>query len=103
MAGLTAEETEVPIELLAECWLELAEARGNAQAAREAAIHYFRNGIAGGFQVGPLLKWLISWPSERESAFSQVGYSAKEASEFIETIRKLPVEQLGLNDTTTAV
>ncbi len=103
MAGLTAGETEVPIELLSECWLALAEARGNAQATREAAIQYFRKGIARGSQVGPLLKWLISWPSERESAFSQVGYSAKEAAEFIETLRKLPVEELGLNDTKTAV
>jgi hypothetical protein len=103
MAGSTAGEAGVPIELLSECWLELAEAQGNPEATREAAIHYFKSGIAHGFQVGPLLKWLISWPSARESAFSQVGYSAKEATEFIEILRKLPVEELGLNDNTTSV
>jgi hypothetical protein len=101
MAALAAGETEVPIEVLSECWLGLVEARGNEPATREAAIQYFRDGIARGFQVGPLLKWLISWPSERESAFSQVGYSAKEAAEFVETLRTLPVEELGLKDTTT--
>lgn len=94
---------EIPVDLLAQTLLELRKARGNLQTTREAVIRYFRGGIASGFQVGPLLGWLFSWPSQRESVFSQVGYSSKESREFLEILKeKRPVQELGLNDTTTA-
>jgi hypothetical protein len=92
--------TEIPVALLAEALRELRKARGNAEATRQAAIHYFRSGLASGFQAGPLLSWLFSWPNRRESVFSQAGYSGKEGSEFVEMLKKLPVQELGSNDTT---
>jgi hypothetical protein len=93
---------EIPVALLSQALLELREARGNSPATRQAAIRYFRNGIARGYQVGPLLKWLFSWPNNRESVFWQLRYSGKEGHEFVEMLRKLPVEELGLNDTSAA-
>ncbi|PYJ80521.1 MAG: hypothetical protein DME22_24005 [Verrucomicrobia bacterium] len=40
---------------------------------------------------------------QRESVFSQVGYSGKESREFLEILKeKYPVQDLGLNDATTA-
>jgi hypothetical protein len=100
--GEAAGGTGIPVALLAQALLELRKARGNAEETRLAAIRYFRNGIAGGFQVGPLLNWLMSWPEVRWSVFSQAGYSAKEGKEFVEMLKKLPAQELGLNDTTTA-
>jgi hypothetical protein len=89
----------IPVALLSQALLELREARGNFQATREAVIRYFKNGIASGFQVGPLLQWLVFWPNNRESVFSQVGYSSKERREFLEILKeKRPVRELGLND-----
>jgi hypothetical protein len=82
---------EVPVGLLSQALVELREARGNPQATREALIRYFRNGVEGNFQIGPLLKWLTSWPNERESVFSQVGAGR----DFLEILRKLPVQELG--------
>jgi hypothetical protein len=34
--------------------------------------------------------------------FSQAGYSGKDCKEFVEMLKKLPVQELGLDDTTTA-
>ena len=94
---------EIPVDLLAQTLLELRKARDNLQATREVVIGYFRDGVASGFQVGPLVSWLFSWPSERESVFSQVGYSGKESREFLEILKeKHPVQDLGLNGATTA-
>src|SRR5437588_1948282 len=83
--------TEVPVGLLKQALLELREARGNSQATREALIRYFRNGVARNFQIGPLLEWLISWPNKRESVFSQAGAGR----DFVEILKKLPVQELG--------
>ena len=91
--------TVIPVALLSETLLELRKARGNAEATRQAAIHYFRSGVASGFEVGPLLNWLFFWPNRGQSVFSQVGYSGKESSEFVETLKKLPVQELGSDDT----
>jgi hypothetical protein len=84
--------TEVPVALLKQALLELREARGNPEATREALIRYFTNGVAGNFQIGPLLEWLMSWPSKHESVFWQLGAG----SEFVEILKKLPVQELGL-------
>ena len=100
--GEAARGTGIPIALLAQALLELRKARGNSQATRQAAIRYFRSGIASGFQVGPLLDWLLSWPDGRWSVFSQAGYSGKECREFVEMLKKLPVQELGLDDTGTS-
>ena len=95
MAG----ETGIPIELLARGLMELRKARGDFGATREAVVRYVKDGIAGGFQVGPLLNWLLCWPTQRDSAFSQVGYSAKEIGEFMEILKeKHSAQELGLRD-----
>jgi hypothetical protein len=98
-SGKATGGTEIPVALLAEALRELRKARGDAEATRQAAIHYFRSGVASGFQVGALLSWLFSWPNRRESVFSQVGYEGKQGREFVETLKKLPVQELGLKDT----
>ena len=99
LADKVAGEIDVPIELLARALLELRKARGHSQATREAVIHYFKDGITGGFQVGPLLGWLFSWPTRRDSVFSQVGYSVEEMDEFMEILKeKHSARELGLSD-----
>ncbi len=55
MANKLAGETNIPVELLARALMELRKARGNSQATREVVVRYFKDGIAGGFQIGPLL------------------------------------------------
>jgi hypothetical protein len=92
-------QPEVPVALLSEALLELRAARGNFRATREAVIHYFTTGFAGGFLAGPLLQWLFFWPNEQQSVFSQVGYSAKESREFLEILReKHSAQELGLKN-----
>ena len=99
MADKLAGETSIPIELLARALMELRKARGNFQATRDVVIRYFKDGIAGGFQVGPLLGWLFSWPTRRDSVFSQVGYSVEEMDKFMEILKeKHSARELGLRD-----
>jgi hypothetical protein len=88
---------EVPVELLSQALLEFRAARGNRQAEKAAAIRYFKNGIANGYQVGPLLEWLCFWPNNRESVFWQ----ARLDSKFVEMLKNLSLRDLGLasNDT----
>src|SRR5262249_13245052 len=88
---------EIPVSLLSQTLLELRLARGNAVATREAAIRYFKSGIAGGFQVGPLLNWLLLWPSTTESVFWQVRYPGNEGRQFIDMLKKMSLQDLGLD------
>jgi len=99
MADKLAGTTDVPIEFLAQTLRQLRKARGNFRATREAVICYFKEGIASGFQVWPLLDWLHSWPNRNESVFSQVVYSVKEIQEFWEILKeKHSAQELGLKD-----
>ena len=92
-------QAEVPVTLLSQALLDLREARGNLQATREAVLRYFKSGIAGGFQVGPLMQWLFFWPDQQQSVFSQIGYSTKETFEFMEILKeKHSARELGLRD-----
>jgi len=91
--------TAIPVALLAQVLIELREARGNKEATRAAAVRYFRNGLTAGYQVGPLLNWLFFWPSRTDSVFWQVRFPAPEGSEFVQMLKKLPVQELGLTDT----
>jgi hypothetical protein len=92
-------QPEVPVALLSQTLLELRQARGSFRATREAVIGYFKTGIAGGFQVGSLMRWLFFWPDRRQSVFSQVGYSSKESREFMEILKeKHSAQELGLRD-----
>jgi len=83
---------EVPVALLSQALVELRTARGNRKAEREAAIRYFKSGIADGHQVGPLLEWLCFWPNNRESVFWQ----ARLDSKFVEMLKKLSLRDLGM-------
>jgi hypothetical protein len=85
--------TEIPVALLSQALIDLRAARGNPKAAREAAIRYFKNGFASGFQIGPLLEWLFFWPSNRESVASQ----ARLDTRFVEMLKKLSLRDLGLD------
>jgi len=91
--------TEIPVALLSQALLELRAARGNPQAAREAAIRYFKSGIENGFQVGALLQWLLFWPSDNESVFWQVRFPGNEGMQFIEMLKKLSLRDLGVTTT----
>lgn len=82
----------IPVELLSEALVDFRAARGNRSAEKEAAIRYFKSGIAQGYQVGPLLKWLCFWPNDRESVFWQARLDAT----FIEMLKKLSLLELGL-------
>jgi hypothetical protein len=92
MAHNSIRRTEVPVALLSQALLELRAARGNRQAEKEAAIRYFKSGLANGYQVGPLLEWLCFWPNNRESVFWQ----ARLDSKFVEMLKKLSLRDLGL-------
>jgi len=83
---------EVPVALLSQALVELRTARGNREAEREAAIRYFKSGIAEGYQIGPLLDWLCFWPNNRESVFWQ----ARLDSKFVEMLKKLSLRDLGM-------
>ncbi len=87
---------QIPVALLSQALLELQAARGNPQAARAAAIRYFKNGIESGFQIGPLLDWLLFWPSNTESVFWQVHFPGNEGRQFIEMLKKLSLGDLGV-------
>ena len=92
-------QADVPVALLSQALLDLREVRGSQRATREAVIRYFKSGITGGFTVGSLMQWLFFWPDEKQSVFSQVGYSAKEISEFMEILKeKHSAQELGLRD-----
>lgn len=82
----------VPVALLSQALLEFRAASGNRQREKEAAIRYFKSGIANGYQVGPLLEWLCFWPNSRESVFWQ----ARLDSRFVEMLKKLSLRDLGL-------
>ena len=94
------QQAEVPVALLSKASVDLREARSSSQrATREAVIRYFKFGITGGFTVGSLMHWLFLWPDSKQSVFSQVGYSAKEISEFMEILKeKHSAQELGLQD-----
>ncbi len=83
---------EVPVALLSQALLDLRAASGNRKAEREAALRYFKSGIASGYQVGPLLEWLFSWPNNRESVFWQ----ARLDTQFVDMLKKLSLRDLGL-------
>ena len=85
-------QTKVPVALLSQALVELRAARGNRQEEREAAIRYFKSGLANGYQVGPLLEWLCFWPNNRESVFWQ----ARLDSKFVDMLKKLSTRDLGL-------
>ena len=97
-----ARAAAIPIDLLAQALLELRKARGNSEATRDAAIRYFKGGIAIGFEVGPLLESLMFWPNRRDSVFSEVGYTGNEGVEFVQILKNLSLHELGLNDPTTS-
>jgi hypothetical protein len=82
----------IPVALLSQALIDLKAARGNPKAEREAAIRYFKSGIANGYQVGPLLKWLCLWPNNRESIISQ----ARLGGSFVDMLKKLSLQDLGL-------
>ena len=83
---------EVPVGLLSQALVELRTARGNRKAEREAAVRYFKSGIADGHQIGPLLEWLCFWPNNRESVFWQ----ARLDSKFVEMLKRLSLQDLGM-------
>jgi hypothetical protein len=87
---------EVPTALLSQALLDLRAARGKPQAAREAAIRYFKSGIEGGFQVESLLRWLFFWPNDSDSVFCQVRFQGNEGGQFIEMLKKLSLRDLGV-------
>lgn len=94
---------EVPVTLLARARVELSKARGDPKASRRAAIRYCKEGFCSGFPSHLLFRWLFSWPNERESVFSQVGYSAQAGKEFIEMLKRLTLrEVLDSDDETPA-
>lgn len=88
--------TPVPAALLSQALIELRATRGNPKAAREAAIRYFKSGIESGFQIGPLLQWLLFWPSNTESVFWQVRFPGNEGRQFIDMLKKLSLCDLGM-------
>jgi hypothetical protein len=83
---------EVPVALLSQALVELRTAHGNRKAEREAAIRYFKSGIADGHQIGPLLEWLCFWPNNRESVFWQ----ARLDNKFVEMLKNLSLRDLGM-------
>lgn len=83
---------EIPVALLSQALVELRSARGNRPAEREAAIRYFKSGLAKGYQIGPLLEWLFFWPNKRESVFCQARLDTK----FVEMLKKMSIRDLGL-------
>lgn len=91
---------KIPVELLSQALLDLRAAHGNRKAEKEAAIRYFKSGIADGYQLGPLLQWLCFWPNNRESVFWQ----ARLDSKFIDILKKISIRELGLasNEPTSA-
>ena len=91
-------QTEAPVALLSQALLELRAARGNRQAEKEAAIHYFKCGLANGFQVGALLEWLCFWPNNRDSVFWQ----ARLDSKFLDMLKKLSSRDFGLESNEAA-
>jgi hypothetical protein len=93
----SAPSAKIPVSLLSQTLIELRQARGNAEATREAAIRYFKGGLAGGYQVGPLLNWLLLWPSTTESVFWQVRYPGDEGKQFIDMLKKMSLQDLGLD------
>ena len=94
--------SEMPVTLLAQALLDLREARGNSEATRQAVIRYFKAGITTGMQIGPMVEWLFFWPNQRESVFGQAGYSHKASIEFIGMVKRMQIQEIGLDDTTNA-
>jgi len=94
----TAKTEGIPIELLARTLLELKAVRGNPAATREAAVRYFKDGIADGIEIGLLLHSLLFWPDQHNSVFSQTGYSGNEGTEFVNMLKSLSVEELDSSD-----
>jgi hypothetical protein len=88
--------TPVPAALLSQALIELRAARGNPEAARAAAIRYFKSGVESGFQVGSLLQWLLLWPSNTESVFWQTRFPGNESRQFIDMLKKLSLRDLGM-------
>ena len=89
----------MPVELLAQALLDLRTARGNPEATRQAVIRYFKAGIAAGFQVGPLLQWPFFWPREGESVFGQAGFTIKQSIAFIDILKKMHAQEIGIDVT----
>ena len=74
------------------------KARGDSKATRRAVVHYFREGFCSRFPSSLLLKWLFFWPNERESVFSQVGYSARAGKDFVEMVKKVTLKEVLTSD-----
>ena len=89
--------SEMPVELLAQALFDLRTTRGNTEATRQAVIRYFKAGIAAGYQVEPLLRWLFYWPTETESVFGQAGYTMKESTSFIDMLKKMHAQEIGMD------
>jgi hypothetical protein len=96
------ETNEIPVALLAQALQGLRLARGNPAATRQAVIEYFRAGVGMRLELGKMLHWLFFWPSQRESAFGQVGYSHKQGLEVLDMVKRISIEEIGLNDETSA-
>ncbi len=97
-----AEGKEIQVALLSRALFELRRAHEHPQALREAAIRYFKSGIAQGFEIGPLLEWFFLWPSGRWSVFAQTGFSGSAGHEFLEMVKKLTIQDLDSNDRSKA-
>jgi hypothetical protein len=92
----------MPVALLSQALLDLREARRNPEATRQAVIRYFRGGVGMGMELGNLVEWLFFWPSQRDSVFGQAGYSHRESIEFVEMVKRMSIQEIGLDDTTSA-
>jgi hypothetical protein len=84
----------VPVGLLAQARLDLKKARGHLTATREAVLRYCSDGLCNGIPSHLLLSWLFSWPNERDSVLSQIGYSARARRELLEMLEKITVQEV---------
>lgn len=88
------------VSLLTQTRLELGKARGSSQATRQVLSQYLREGIYRGLPGSLLIKYLLFWPNRRDSIFSRVGYTRKEAKEFIGILKELtPLKILQVHET----
>ena len=83
---------EVPVALLSQALVEFRAADGNLKIQREVAIRYFKSGITEGYELGPLLEWLLFWPNTRQSVFWQARLTAR----FAEILKKISLREIGV-------
>jgi hypothetical protein len=93
---------EIPVALLTQALLDLRQARRSRSATRQALLVYFRAGIKEQFDLDQLVNWLFFWPNNRQSAFAQAGYSDHEACELIDMLKRIPINEIGLDDQPSA-